>query len=328
MDLALLHDWMPIRVYWQDDQPMIDWCYLGAERFTEPFFDQTIGVSLRTPANMLFRHQTPIEVLGELAAAQPGLPPSGLIFHMSRCGSTLIAQMLAALPQQIVLSEAAPLDMVLRSHLRRPAVDDEQRSTWLRWLISAYGRRRFPDEQRYFLKLDSWHTLFLPLIRRAFPDVPWIFVYRDPVEVLVSHMRQRGPQVLPGVIEPELLGLDLATISGLSLDEYCAIALAHICQAAVDHHLHDPGLLLHYRQLPSAVWSILPRHWGVSYSAADRERMQNVAQLNAKNPVLPFDDDTALKQQAATETIRQLAERQLDPVYQQLETLRQAQSPA
>jgi hypothetical protein len=247
---------------------------------------------------------------------------------MSRCGSTLIAQTLAALPEQIALSEAAPIDMALRAHFRDPRIDDEQRATWLRWLISAYGQRRSPDEQRYFIKLDSWHTLFLPLIRRVFPNTPWIFVYRDPIEVLVSHTRQRGPQVMPGVIEPQLLGLDLAAIMQLSLDEYCAMALARICQAAADYQRHDPGLLLHYRQLPAAIWSILPAHVGVSYSAADRERMQQAAQLDAKNPVLPFADDTALKQRAATDTLRQLAERWLEPVYQQLEALRAAGSAA
>lgn len=325
MDLLLLKDWVPIRCYWQAGQAMVDWCYLGDLRFTEPFFDQTIGISLRRPANMLFRHQTPIEVLGELHATRPGLAPSGLIFHMSRCGSTLIAQTLAALPQQIVLSEAAPIDMVLRSQLRDPSITDEQRSTWVRWLVSAYGQRRSGEEQRYFIKLDSWHTLFLPLLRRIFPDVPWIFVYRDPVEVMVSHQRQRGPQVLPGVIEPQLVGLDLETVTQLSQDEYCAIALARICQAAADHVQHDPGLLLNYRELPGAIWSRLPAHVGVSYSEAEQLRLRQAAQLDAKNPVLPFNDDRALKQQLASASVRELAERWLQPVYQQLEQLRLAQ---
>lgn len=325
IDLAQLKDWVPIRCYWQAGQPMVDWGYLGDLRFSEPFFDQTVGITLRRPANMLFRHQTPIEVLGALHAASPGLAPSGLIFHMSRCGSTLIAQTLAALPAQIVLSEAAPIDMVLRAHLRDPAITDEQRSTWVRWLVSAYGQRRDAGQQRYFIKLDSWHTLFLPLLRRAFPATPWIFVYRDPVEVLVSHQRQRGPQILPGVMEPELIGLDLQTISQLSLDEYCAIVLERICQAAADYVERDPGLLLNYHELPDAIWSRLPAHLGVRYSAAEQQHMQQAALLDAKNPVLPFNDDRALKQQIASASLRDLAERWLQPVYQQLERLRLAQ---
>ena len=40
------------------------------------------------------------------AAAEPGIDPTGFIFHLARCGSTLVSQMLAALPEHIVLSEA------------------------------------------------------------------------------------------------------------------------------------------------------------------------------------------------------------------------------
>ena len=81
---------------------MVDWGCLGKERFTDPLFEQTIDVCLRHPFNLLFRHQTPIELLGEVAATFPMVPPSGFIFHLSRCGSTLVSQMLAALPQNIV----------------------------------------------------------------------------------------------------------------------------------------------------------------------------------------------------------------------------------
>ena len=36
------------------------------------------------------------EALEERAASHPGVGPTGFIFHLSRAGSTLIAQMLAA----------------------------------------------------------------------------------------------------------------------------------------------------------------------------------------------------------------------------------------
>ena len=39
---------------------------------------------------------------------------------MSRCGSTLVSQMLAALPQNIVISEAAPIDAVVQLNRAQP----------------------------------------------------------------------------------------------------------------------------------------------------------------------------------------------------------------
>ena len=232
MDLELLNGWIPIHIYWQQSQVMVDWCYLGTQRFREPFFEQTLQQLLWQPFNMLFRHQTPIETLAKLQDAQPGLPPSGFIFHMSRCGSTLTAQMLAALPKNIVISEADPIDRVLRANLGHTRIAEEQRAIWLRGLIGALGQVRNAGERQLFIKFDSWNILDLPVIRRAFPQTPWIFLYRDPVEVMVSHGRQRGSQMLPGVLDPRALGMDLATVQQVSLDEYCARVLAAVCEAA------------------------------------------------------------------------------------------------
>jgi hypothetical protein len=321
LDLA---GWLPIRLYWQQKQPCLDWCYLGTRRLAEPFFEQTIDACMRHPFNVLFRHQTPLETLGALYAYHPGLPPAGFIFHMSRCGSTLISQMLAALSHTIVLSEAGPIDGVLRANLRDPAISDEQRITWLRWLVSAFGRQRAAEERHYLIKFDCWHTLDLPLIRRAFPTVPWIFVYRDPVEVLVSHQRMPGSQMVPGLVDPRVFGFDPTTVFAMSQTEYRARVLGRICQAAVEYR-PEQRLVIPYRALPEAAWEQLFDFFRIAHSTLDIEQMQEIARFHAKSPRLPFADDTAAKQQAASDEIRQLADQWVRPWYEQLETLRQSQ---
>jgi len=40
-----------------------------------------------------------------------------------------------------------------------------------------------------FFKFQSVLTFSLPEIRKAYPSVPWIFVYRNPVQVMVSHFK-------------------------------------------------------------------------------------------------------------------------------------------
>jgi hypothetical protein len=271
---------------------------------------------------LLFRHQTPIETLAELQDIQPGLPPSGFIFHMSRCGSTLMAQMLAALPQNIVISEAPLIDTALRANLRDARVTEEQRVTWLRGLISALGQARNPGERHLLIKFDSWSILDLPIIRRAFPETPWIFLYRDPVEVLVSQIRQRGSQMVPGVLDARSLGLDFATARQISPEEYCARALAAICEAAARHYQPGAAQLTNYRQLPDAVWASLAGHFGVYYTLEEIERMRIVAQFDAKHTALTFEQDSAAKQQFATDEIRALAEQFVRPWYDQLEAFR------
>lgn len=310
-----------MRVYFRPTGLMVDWCHLGQRRLTEPFFEQTVQQCLNHPADLLFRHQTTVEFLGELAAAQSGLAPAGFIFHMSRCGSTLVSQMLAALPRNIVISEAPPIDEILRLRFQDPQAAEQWRIARLRWLVSVLGRQRHPEQQHVFIKFDCWHALFLPLIRRAFPQVPWIFLYRDPVEVLVSHENHRGAQMIPGMLDPAMFGWDMATLGQMSMEEYGARVLAKICEAALAEIRDGSGKLVNYRQLPS-IWPALMQHWKLNFSPEEMGRMLDAAKLNAKNPVLPFEDDTKEKNERATGKIRDLARQWLEPVYQELEKQR------
>jgi gluconate kinase len=240
---------------------------------------------------------------------------------MSRCGSTLTGQMLAALPQNIVISEAPLIDTVLRANLHDPRITQEQRATWLRGLMSALGQVRNPGERHLFIKFDSWSILDLPVIRQAFPDTPWVFLYRDPVEVMVSLLRQRGGHTLPGVLDPQVLGLDLMTAQQMPAEEYCARVLGSICEAAVRYHQPAIAQPLNYRNLPGAVWERLAGHFGVTFSPEEIERMNTVARFDAKHAGLPFEQDGAAKQQLATGEIHAVVERFVRPWVDRLEML-------
>ena len=312
-----LDGWVPILVKWQRSRPFIEWCYIGTDPLTEPFFDQAIQKLMYQPFNLLFRHQTPIETLAERYEVKPGLQPTGFIFHMSRCGSTLISQMLAALPRTIVVSEASPVDAVLRAHFRVPGLTDDERIDWLRWMISALGQQRLGDEKHFFIKLDCWNTIVLPLIHRAFPDVPWIFLYRNPVEVLVSQLKRRGAHMVPGVIEPSLFGMNDKAIFQMQPEEYCARALAKVCEAALTYQ--EGGMLVNYNQLPEAMWDLIPKFFGIEYSQSDIKILNRVSRLDAKNPSLQFTNDTDVKNYSATELMHSMADEWIVPIYERLE---------
>jgi hypothetical protein len=316
--------WVPMRIYWRDCRPVVDWGHLGGRRFTDPFFAQTINECVRLPADLLFRHQTPLEKLDEIASSQPGLRPTGFVFHMSRCGSTLISQMLAASPENVVLSEAGPIDAVLRMSFRDPAVTEAQRAQWLRRLVGILAWRRHPAEKNVFIKFDCWHTLFLPLIQRAFPGVPWIFAYREPIEVLASQAMQLGGQMIPGVLEPGLFGWNADDVGRMPINEHGARVLAKICEAALGQIRNGKGKLVNYRQLPTAIWPALMEFWQVKFSADETARMLGAARMNAKNPVLPFKPDCQAKRDSASPEIRALSRQWLDTVYQRLESERLA----
>ncbi|MCU1265480.1 MAG: aspartyl/asparaginyl beta-hydroxylase [Acidobacteria bacterium] len=320
-DISLLDGWIPVRFYWREDQPMVDWCYLGRHRLQDPFFEQTVGQRILEPFNLLFRQQTSMQLLGELHEARPGIQPTGFIFHLSRSGSTLVSRMLAALPKNVVISEARPIDATLRSRSQSATVTDEQRSTWLRWMVSALAQRRCGDEEHFFTKFDAWNIFDLPLIRQAFPEVPWIFIYRDPVEVLVSQMEQRGAHMVPGVINPLLFGMDFNAIMEMQPEVYCAKVLAAICQAALQHH-SEGGMLVNYTQLPDAVSTSISEFFGARWTEAEKQIMEATTKRNSKDPAAIFTGDSASKQNKAREQLREAARRWLYPIYEELESAR------
>jgi hypothetical protein len=274
--------WLPIGVSWRDGTPWIDWCLAGRERFLEPFFDQTVSRLVSRPFNRVFRRQTDVGVLQDWAARRPGLRPDGFIFHMSRCGSTLVAQMLAARSDSIVLSEPAPFDAMLRPPA---AIPQRQHIDWLQALVSAMGQPRLGSERHFLIKLDCWHILELSLIRRAFPSVPWIFLYREPRQVMASHLRQRGVQTVPGLVDPRLFGIEPDVALTMPGAEYCARVLGRICSAAAGT---KGGGLVNYSQLPDAVFEIIMPRFGVPAADDTRAAMQEAARRHSKTPDRPF----------------------------------------
>jgi hypothetical protein len=323
---AQLEGHVPIRVYWRQSRPMIDWCYLGTERLTDSFFDQTISRCLRRPFNLLFRPQTPVETLRERAASDPGLSPTGFIFHMSRCGSTLVSQMLAALPRNMVISEAGPIDAMIRAHFHAPHLEVEEQIAWIQAMMSVMARPNHAGQNQFFVKFDCINTLSLPLIRRAFPRTPWIFLFRNPLEVLVSQFRQRGGLLLPGALEPELLGLAVSVLGQMSLNEYCAALLARICEAALDHFPSITGRLVDYRELPGAVGSSIATHFRISHSAEEIDHLRQTSQFHAKHPHFEFSTDSETKQKEASAEVRQLVDRWLAGPWARLEARHRDQS--
>jgi hypothetical protein len=285
--------WLPAQAV----GPAIDWAHFAGAPLSEPFFTESARRAAARPFNRLFRHVTRIGDFVRQAEAGDSLAPDGFIFHMSRCGSTLVAQMLAALPGVVMVSEAAPLDAVVRLGAPEP----------LKAMVAALGRRRSGDESRYFIKLDFAHALALPLFRAAFPGTPWLFLYRDPVEVLVSQMRMRGTQAL--------------TRPDLPPEESCAQLLAAVCEAAVDEIGRGGGLTVNHAALPGAMARILG-HFGIACGAAEEALMAPASRRDAKSPAAEFAADAEAKRTRATAAVRRAAEAHLAAPYRRLEALR------
>ncbi len=311
--------WLPACSVATGGAPDFDWLWFGRDPIQTPFyFDAARRMGFR-PFARATRARTSLDTLVRGAEREATLAPDGLIFHMSRCGSTLAAQMLAAAPDHIVMSEAEPINAVVQWAACSGASRDEQVAA-LRGVVLALGRNRSGAARRYFLKLDAWHTLALPLFRAAFPGVPWLFLYRQPAEVMVSHARQPGMHGVPGVLPPTLVGVDPA--SATSLPDYTARVLARLCNAVVEHWKLGGGMLVHYPDLRSAMTAAIPAHFGFAPSPGESRMMNSAATRDAKLPGKYFRSDSDEKNAAVTRAIATAVATHLTGPYAALDILR------
>jgi len=251
------------------------WRFFGEKRFSEPFFHGSVSSIDLDKRQCL---QTSFSTLDKFEAP---LAPTAFIFHTSRCGSTLLTQLFASLPSCVVMSEPPILDSFLSLCHAQPEQSGAEKT--LRQLVGALGQKRFAEERHFFIKLDSWHIGSLSLFRKAFPDTPFIFLYRQPDKILFSHQRQRGTQMVPGLVDPALLELDSEPLEPGDLDRYCVKVLRHFFKSACSQA--EELILLNYNQLPQIVWMDLLDLFSISPTPAELVAIKARSGLHSKSTV-------------------------------------------
>lgn len=318
MDSDLRH-WLPIRVWQTQGEWRVDWCWFGDRPLTEPFYRDSVQRALRLPFNQALRRVTPLASLLDWHQASPGVAPRAFIHHASRCGSTLVAQLLAGLDRHIVLSEPPPLDSLLRAHLV-DAMAPPRQAAWVRALLSAFAQPRRGMEEGLVVKLDAWNIFEADLLRRLYPTTPWIFLYRDPLEIVVSQLRQPGAHAVPGMLGPSALACSPEEAAGMSPPEFVARSIGRILHQGLAQCRQNGGVPVNYRELPDAVWGRLAPLFEVR--EADLAGLRQIAGRDAKQPHQGFSADSAAKREAASAEVRAAVERWAREPYLALERLR------
>lgn len=308
--------WLPTAVVQAAGGPMLEWMHFGGVALTEPFFEDSRQRARRRPLNRLIRHRTPLDSLAN-DVPHGARAPDGLIFHMSRCGSTLVAQMLATIPGSVVVSEAPVLDAVLHIAQTQTDLGETGRIAMLRAIVAALGRDRHDAPGPFVIKLDSWHSLALPLLRRAFPDTPWLFLYRDPLAVMASQQRMRGLHMIDAVAALD----DIAGDAPMPTELHMARVLARICDAALAHRALGGGLFVDYARLPVAVEHEILPHFGIAVDAQHGAAMRQAATRDAQTPALGFTRGSS-QTYAAGCTVRRATGTLLGGLYRRLDAVR------
>lgn len=246
------------------DGGRVYWANIGNHAYREWQFLFTIERLAKEEA-IRDAFSTPMDILLLDDLIPDTIPPAGLIFHVSRCGSTLLGKALARHPEQLVINQGGPLQRGFWAWLTddwcQPMRQDEEAIRAFRNLVFAMTRRRDPAHVRSFIKFISWNILCEDFIREAFPDLPALFLYRDPVEVIASVMKETTAALVakPWREAGFLTGLPFTEANAMGDVAYLAHCYANYFRTGLD--AGKPGLRsLNYRRIgPDSFSDILTR---------------------------------------------------------------------
>jgi hypothetical protein len=275
------------------------------------------------------------------------IPPTGFIFHESRVGSTLVANLLGSDPFNMVFSESAPPSSVL---LRCKDCSHEDKVARFRDTLLAMGRS--PTHKRVFFKFQSVTTQHMKIALEAFPDTPWVFIYRDPVQTMMSHLAPSTgsgknakcvstSRSNPNAKVKAAFAKHAVTAYGAPAEALCAAHLNMLCECAVEAfeefgtYKSDPernrGLFIDYKYLPGAVPTVFLPHFGMTEAPATwlLRRMSKESSQYSKSSSRNtkrgkgglFTGDSADKEKRATAAIDDWSEKIMGATYEKMTSL-------
>lgn len=343
--------WTPIDVEVSND-PIIVLCKLNFQQYYEggphqlPMFKDLVAASSCRGNNRRRENLSVLmkEIKDQKEQGLPGgnvVPPTGFVFHESRVGSTLMANFLASDPFTMVFSESTPMANAL---LHCGSCSKERQLQLIRDVVTLMGRS--PIHKRLFFKCQSITTTKMEYALEAFPETPWAFVFRQPVQTMMSHLDPKkgggsAPCLRSKRNPPKEVSDALASQGGkrnAPNEAWCAAHLNMLCQFAIDAYdkystmvdgsgnTVQRGMLVNYDSLPGFMpKTILPLFHSLPDNMWLRKIEEESRQYSkSRGPSRGFSGDSQDKDERATENIQLYANKILMPTYELLNSKAEA----
>ncbi|PIF30990.1 hypothetical protein CLU81_1453 [Flavobacterium sp. 9] len=285
-----LSNWIPYKFVEKDNDVYFEWIYLGDLKYADPFFDETIAKCRSNEFNSKrFKVISSVDNVIDWSAGLDSIELKSLVFHVSRCGSTMLSQSLATSSENSMISEAPIIDEILRSD----NLGLDKKTALLKAVIIFLGQKRFPEQKNLILKLDAWHIFNADYLRSIFPEMPFALLYRKPIEVLKSHQKMIGMHMVPNLLPPGVFGITAKEINEISFQQYGALVLEKYFQGFVDFYEKDQNVtLLDYNDGMRNVIEKFVSFINVDYSTDELEKMYERLKKHSKNEDAVFEGDS------------------------------------
>lgn len=310
---SCLFNYLPIKL--QPDHS-VSWLETGTVEYTDPFFDETITKIKALPVNrMPYKSTGSLELLGNWSAGLDCVQPTAIIFHVSRCGSTLLSQLLGLSRNNIVLAEVPFFDDLLRARFKENGQDQ---SSFLPYAVKFYGQKRKGTEQQLFIKTDSWHLFFYEQWRSMYPNIPFILLFRRPDEVIRSQMKRKGLHAIPGLIEKDIFMLgELPCITG-GHKNYVAAVLEQYYTKMLSIAKDDPlAYLFNYEEGIGNIAHQLLQLTGTMMDEKMEQAFEQRLQYDAKEPLKVFNEEPIVSAGTGPQLVKAFERYQDLTVFQQ-----------
>ena len=192
-----------------------------------------------------------------------------------------------------MLSEVPLLDDILRLSERTDTVPFAFYDELFQAVVKLLGHRRTGEETHLFVKLDSWHIFFYETIRRLYPSIPMILLYRSPDSVVNSHRSRPGMQSVPGLLPAHWFGLKSVDVVQMNSEAYTAHVLScYLTQFRTVAETDTNAFLLPYRPDGTTMMQQLTRQLNLRLSVDEWELIHKRSGFHAKYPGQLFTDET------------------------------------
>lgn len=284
-----LLNWIPYKLIEKDDEVYFEWIYLGDLKYADPFFEETISKCWKHLYNSKpFKVVTTAGNLMDWSEELISVKLKSLVFHVSRCGSTMLSQCLAASSESVMISEAPIIDEILRCN----HFDLDKKAILLKAVLAVLGQKRFPEQKNLIIKLDAWHIFHANYLRSIFPELPFGLLYRNPDEVLKSHQKRTGMHMIPNLLPPDIFGITAKEIDEISFLQYGALVLEKYFQGFSDFYQKDQNVIkLNYNEGMRSVIENFLSFMATDYPVLELDKMYSRLIRHSKDESVIFKGD-------------------------------------